>query len=334
MKQWGVVDTYLSFGLATRIIFAVMFIAGVVLCVSLWLTDVGIGFSEPHFVTRYNGEWLRSHAYIPNILAGVTGFLVGVPVALVVLQTVIGTREDAVEMTKAKRVSAAAWGDFHDAATKFASSTRRTALLNNATTDVYPRYMEIFNKLRGYRGNAPFEPPTQEQHDELVTFLKAKEASFKTEIDSVTTKVGNIDELMKLWTRVLSTWSVVNVYVRSRRIELDLPWFNEDSNSLLSMTLSTAENQLFDFTHIHSGFGPELPVVSMDMAHQWVLSYIRWDKAKLDAALLQPDGKAFGIVGLDDYLRRAQNAGVFLNSLDDTIRRITAEGWPDSSPQT
>jgi hypothetical protein len=92
IKRWSVVDTYLGFGVTTRTIFAVMFVVGVVLCVSLWLTDLGIGFTRPHWVTRYNAEWLHSHAYIPNILASLTGFLVGVPVALVALETVIAKR--------------------------------------------------------------------------------------------------------------------------------------------------------------------------------------------------------------------------------------------------
>jgi hypothetical protein len=246
--------------------------------------------------------------------------------------SVIGKREDNVETAKAKRVSKAAWDDFHSAATELASSARRTALLNDALTDVYPLYEEIFNRLRAYRGEHPFAVPTQESYDDLIAYLKSKEGKFKSEIDSVANKVGRIDALQKLWSRVLSTWSVVNVYVRSRRIELDLPWFDDDSNSLLVIALATTENPLFDFTHIHSGFGSELPVVSMDMAHQWILSYIRWDKDKLDRALLEPDGKAFGVVCLDDYRGRAQAAGLFLNGLHDTIDRITKEGWPDSSP--
>ncbi|GJO17858.1 hypothetical protein NJB1507_08330 [Mycobacterium marinum] len=309
-----------------------MFVAGVVLCVSLWLTDVGIGFDKPHWITRYNGAWLREHSYVPNILAGFTGFLVGVPVALVVLQAVIGKREDNVEIAKAKRVSAAAWGDFRSAVTEFASSTRRNALLNDALTDVYPLYEEIYKRLRDYRGEKPFFPPTQEQHDKLIAYLKSKETKFKTEINSVTTKVGNIDELLKLWSRVLSTWSVVNVYVRSRRIELDLPWFSDDSNSTLVSALATTESPLSDFTHVHNGFGLR-PPVSMDMAHQWVLSYTRWDKDKLDRTL-QSDDKVFGVEGVKDYQKRSQRAGLFLNGLQQTIKQIDEEGWPDQSAST
>lgn len=87
IKRWGVVETFLGFGVATRVIFVLMFAVGLILCVSLWLTDLGIGFTEPRWLTRFDAQWLHGHAYIPNILAGLTGFLVGVPVAAVVLAT-------------------------------------------------------------------------------------------------------------------------------------------------------------------------------------------------------------------------------------------------------
>jgi hypothetical protein len=75
--------------------------------------DVGIGFTHPNWITRYNGDWLRGHSYVPNILAGFTGFLVGVPVALVVLQTVIGKREDNVETAKGDYLANGVSGGFH-----------------------------------------------------------------------------------------------------------------------------------------------------------------------------------------------------------------------------
>lgn len=304
-----------------------MFVAGIVLCVALWLTDVGVGFSEPYVITQYNGEWLRGHAYIPNILAGITGFLVGVPVALVVLQTVIGRREDNIELAKAKRVSAAAWGEFRSAALEYASSTRRNALLNDALTDVYPLYEEIFNRLKAYRGEKPFVPPTQDQYDALIAYLQDRESKFKTEIDSVTTKVGNIDDLLKLWSRVLSTWSVVNVYVRSRRLEFGLPWFSDDENSSLVSTLSTSESPLSDFSHVHNGFGHK-PPASMDMAHTWLRSYLAWDKDKLDRTL-QSDDQAFGHEGVTGYQEYARQAGLFLTGLQSVIKQIDDQGWPD-----
>ncbi|WP_131589995.1 hypothetical protein [Mycolicibacterium cosmeticum] len=329
-RRWSEIEAALGFNRWTLVVLGLMFVAGVVLCVSLWLTDVGIGFSEPYFITRYNGQWLRDHAYVPNILAGFTGFLVGVPVALVVLQSIIGRREDNVELAKAKRVSAAAWTEFRSAALEYASSTRRNALLNEAPTDVYPLYEEIFNRLKAYRGDKPFAPQTQEEYDALIAFLKDKEPKFRNAIDSVTRKVGNIDELLKLWSRVLSTWSVVNVYVRSRRLEFGLPWFSDDENSLLVSTLSTSESPLSDFSHVHNGFGHR-PPVSMDMTHTWLRSYLAWDKDKVDRTL-QSDDQAFGHKGVSEYRERAQEAGSFLNRLQSAIKKIDEQGWPDSSP--
>jgi hypothetical protein len=133
--------------------------------------------------------------------------------------------------------------------------------------------------------------PTQQQYDALMDYLKDTEVQFKSEIDAVTAKVGDFDVLQKSWSRVLSTWSVLNTYVRSRRIELDLPWFNDDSNSSLVSALATTENPLLDFSHVHTGFGLE-PPGSMDMARNWVRSYILWDgKDKFDIELCRPTAR-------------------------------------------
>jgi hypothetical protein len=203
------------------------------------------------------------------------------------------------------------------------------ALLSDAHINVYPIYEEIFDRLHAYRGEEPFVTPTQEQYNELMVYLKAREVEFKSEIDSVTAKVGTIDELQKMWSRVLSTWSVLNTYVRSRRTELDLPWFNDDSNSTLVSALATTDNPLSDFSHVHGGFGSLEPPGSMDMAYNWAHSYILWgNKDKLDRTL-QSHRKVFGIEGVDNYRERATQAGMFLTGLDATIKLIDEEGWPD-----
>src|SRR4051812_36351925 len=87
-RQWSIVQTFRGFSLTTRIAFGMMLAGGLIMGASLWLTDIGIGFTQPQLLTHFDGEWLRRHAYIPNILAGFTGFLIGVPIAAVVLDTV------------------------------------------------------------------------------------------------------------------------------------------------------------------------------------------------------------------------------------------------------
>ncbi|WP_131813569.1 hypothetical protein [Mycolicibacterium fortuitum] len=139
--------------------------------------------------------------------------------------------------------------------------------------------------------------------------------------------VFNIDELLKLWSRVLSTWSVVNVYVRSRRLEFGLPWFSDDENASLVSTLSTSESPLSDFSHVHNGLGHK-PPASMDMAHTWLRSYLAWDKDKLDRTL-QSDDQAFGHEGVTGYQEHARKAGLFLTALQSVIKQIDDDGWPD-----
>jgi hypothetical protein len=131
IKRWGVVDTYLGFGVATRLIFAALFLAGAIMGVSLWLTDLGAGFTEPRWLFRFNAKWLSDHAYIPNILAGFTGFLIGVPVAAVVLATFTTQREEKVALDRVNRLSKSAWYTFRDAAYEFCSKERVEALEND-----------------------------------------------------------------------------------------------------------------------------------------------------------------------------------------------------------
>ncbi|UXA15085.1 hypothetical protein KXD97_15845 [Mycobacterium sp. SMC-8] len=68
------------------------------------------------------------------------------------------------------------------------------------------------------------------------------------------------------------------------------------------------------------------------MAQGWLISYLHWDKDKVDRTL-QSDNEAFGHKGVSDYRERAQQAGLFLSGLQSVIKKIDEQGWPDSSPK-
>ena len=128
INRLGVVKTYLGFTKPIRIAFALMFITGVVMCVSLWLTDLGIGFTEPHWITRFNAEWLHNHGYIPNILAGLTGFFIGVPVALVVLETIKSDYVRQEQIDAVDRITKVAVRDFSEAVNAMCTDERIAAV--------------------------------------------------------------------------------------------------------------------------------------------------------------------------------------------------------------
>jgi hypothetical protein len=96
----GLKGTFKDFKTSTQVVLVVSFVLGVVLLVCFSLTDVGVNVTfgsvdpKPDWLRRYNAEWFHGHAYIPNILAAMTGFLIGAPVAAVVLATFTSERED------------------------------------------------------------------------------------------------------------------------------------------------------------------------------------------------------------------------------------------------
>ncbi|MGV0715901.1 hypothetical protein ABQE93_10890 [Mycolicibacterium sp. XJ662] len=71
MKPEGIFDVFRNFGLSTKILVWAMLALGVTLLLVCLAADL----------TR--AEWIDSYSYIPNVLAGLTGLLIGVPFALV-----------------------------------------------------------------------------------------------------------------------------------------------------------------------------------------------------------------------------------------------------------
>lgn len=82
LKNWRPVKTALDFGPATRKFLLTMFVMGLIALAALWAGDLGaldfkLGKLDLGQVDWLQDTWLRNHAFIPNILAGGIGFLIG-----------------------------------------------------------------------------------------------------------------------------------------------------------------------------------------------------------------------------------------------------------------
>jgi hypothetical protein len=80
----GVRQTFNNFQPSIRRLLIVSFVVGLLLLIGFSLTDVGVNVTlgswdpKPNWLKQFNAEWFHSHAYIPNILAAITGFFIGV----------------------------------------------------------------------------------------------------------------------------------------------------------------------------------------------------------------------------------------------------------------
>jgi hypothetical protein len=67
MGPQGVIDTFRDFQCFTKVLIWISLALGVAVFAVCLVADLS------------GAEWMKTHVYIPNILAGFTGFLIGVP---------------------------------------------------------------------------------------------------------------------------------------------------------------------------------------------------------------------------------------------------------------
>ena len=105
VKPDGILDAFRNFGRSTKLLVWAMLALGVALFVVCLIADLT------------GAEWMKTYAYIPNILAGLTGFLIGVPFALIVLASLATQRDEKSASDRVEVVSQIAWNQFRDAIT-------------------------------------------------------------------------------------------------------------------------------------------------------------------------------------------------------------------------
>ncbi|GAA2400207.1 hypothetical protein [Mycolicibacterium llatzerense] len=149
----GIRRTLNDFNPSTRIVLVLSLLLGVMLLFGFTLTDVGVDLTlwgwdpKPHWLKQYNAGWFHTHAYVPNILAALTGFLIGAPVALIVLATFTVQREEQAALDRVNRLSQVAWYNFLDAVIAFDPRERLDAV-QNAAPAVERRFPSFSGHLR------------------------------------------------------------------------------------------------------------------------------------------------------------------------------------------
>ncbi|MGO9383971.1 MAG: hypothetical protein ACLP4W_18255 [Mycobacterium sp.] len=352
----GVRDTFNNFQPFTRRLLIASFVVGLLLLIGFSLTDMGVNVTlgswdpKPNWLKQFNAEWFHSHAYIPNILAAITGFFIGVPIALVILATFVGQREDAEALKRVNATSLQAWNRFKDSVFDLCSDERLDGLSVSADlvqrihNDIYEEYVAY--RTRGLR-REPYKSgsvvgvrqrgTTTEETDEFQRYLAANVEEFMAQINEVFNRVGSDHSFQVQWAGVRTNWTTVDQYVRLQRFERNLQWFNTDVDAELSHRLSDTVNPLTEFFDVHH-VKTRNSLDSMLAARAAVLYDAQLPKEELDTKLLAgpSSGNFFGHQPVTNYYGTALKVRGDLEALRDAVLRVDGEGWPAkfSGPQT
>lgn len=355
-RTMGIWQTFNNFKRSTQFFLVGSLVLGSVLLLGFSLTDAGINVTlgswdpKPNWLKQFNAEWFHSHAYIPNILAAVTGFFIGVPIALVVLATFVGQREDAEALKRVNAASLQAWNRFRDSVFELCKDERLNGLEINAKL-VSDIHMDVFAEYTGYRERGTRRVPyrtgqvagarkrgtTVKETEDFQRYLAANEEELMAQINEVFNRIGNDHSFQVQWAGVRTNWTTVDQYVRLQRFEHRLPWFRAELDAELSHRLSDTANPLtafFDVHHVRKrNSNDSMLAARATMSFDAVLP-----KERLDSRLLTDDPADIDLFGhrpVDNYYATALLGRSSLISLRDAVRRVDSEGWPAkfSDPQ-
>ena len=351
----GFWDTFKDFKRSTRVFLVGSFVLGLLLFCGFSLTDLGVNLTlgswdpKPEWLKQFNAEWFHSHAYIPNILAAITGFLVGAPIALVILATFAGQREDTEALRRVNAISLQAWNRFRDSVFELCSEERLNGLKISARL-VATIHLDIYGEYGAYRQLGTQEVPyksgsimgvrqrgtTVEETDTFQRYLAANEEELMAQINEVFNRVGNDHSFQVQWAGVRTNWTTVDQYVRLQRFERNLQWFNAGVDAELSHRLSDTANPLMEFFDVHH-VKKRHSHDSMLAARATVKHDAQLPKEELDSKLLSGtgSGNVFGHRSVDNYYGTALKGRDSLEALRDAVLRVDREGWPAqfSDPQ-
>lgn len=344
-RQWGVVKTYRNFGRLTQTILALSLALGIFVFFVLWAADVGyqLRIGTYHVPTYLQFDWLRpewqhSHAYIPNILAGLTSFLIGVPIALTVLDTFTGQREETEALKRVNEMSELAWGNFLTAYRAFYTPERLNSLTNGAVeanahhNTAFNYAVSFINLMRlGHVGDVMNEKPVRTIADAHREIKECYEA-FNDAVDPITVALVNRDTIETQWSAVTGAWQTLDQFIRLQRLGQRLEWFIPNDpvvDAEMRKLLSRSPNPLAEFAEIH-GHSANTPGAARTMVNtvNTVKNYGSWSEAELRKYLSADNPQYFGYSFVAYYGNRAQEASIFLTSLNDCVTSVIESGWP------
>ncbi|WP_142280160.1 hypothetical protein [Mycobacterium paraense] len=325
-------ETLSNYSVSVRIVFGVMITGGLLSLVAGTVIDL------------YKSDWLQGLSYLPNVWAGFTGSFIGVPLALVILDTFTGQREETEALKRVNTLSSQAWKRFRESVAELCSDERINGLKNNAKfvlqlhNDIlqeYAAYRERASQLEAYRMEGIVgigsRGATEEETEAFQRYLKVNHEELQAQIYEVFNRVGNHHSFQVLWSGVRTNWTTLDQYVRLQRLERGLQWFSPVMDADLSNRLSNIANPLVEFFDVHHVKNKH-STDSMLSALATIDHHAKMDKEQLDEIVLaeKSPGNVFGHQPVNGYIHAAIIGRDFLESLRDLVRRIDETGWPES----
>jgi hypothetical protein len=278
--------------------------------------------------------------YSLNILATFTGFLIGVPVTVVVIDRFKSNLAEKLqiesEIASVNRISKAAWEDFSKAIDELCSDERVQAVTHaqndsSATDQVQAEHDLIIERLEASRTAIRGDPNSaMDEIAELKGFLATHSTAFEEKRKAVDEQFGTRYTLRRRWTYIISLWRVLDEHVRVRRIEFKLAPMSRDSyESILDKLTSNDDNDLFGFLDVHSGAKSFRGGGITAMADlQSIMDVSLGVEDEQLANLLAHHYDEWIGSGLKYYWTKAFAAHMFLTSLKMTVQSVTKSGWP------
>lgn len=323
-------DLLKGFEPPTRRWLRVSFFSGIALLIlGVWID----AFSPCALWAWWHGLGL---GYSLNILAAFTGFLIGVPVTVVLLDRFKSDLAEKAQIESVNRISKAAWEDFSKAIDELCSDERveavhRTDEGSSATDQVQAEHDLIIERLEACRAAIRSDPNSaMDEIADLKRFLATHSTTFEEKRKAVDGQFGTRYTLRRKWNYIISLWRVLDEHVRVRRIEFELaPMSQESYTSILDKLTSNDDNDLFGFIDVHSG------AKSFRRSGITAMADLQ---SIMDVSLGLSDEELANIVAhrydewigssLKYYWTKATAAYIFLTSLKMTVESVTRSGWP------
>ena len=173
--------------------------------------DLPLGFGLMLFAVCLQADltgakWMETYAYIPNILAGLTGFLIGVPFALVVLATLASERDDKAAADRVNAVSQIAWNQFRDAITTLCSP-QRVDVMRTCSERIQAIHDETWQGINRYGTEL-----TPDEFQELIAFVQDQSSVWSDALQDMMRQVGEASDLRLQWLAAVRDWNTLDQY--------------------------------------------------------------------------------------------------------------------------
>ncbi|MET4428621.1 hypothetical protein [Mycolicibacterium sp. 624] len=314
----GVVETFRDFSRSTKVAIWVMLALGAVLFAVCLIADLA------------GADWMKAYAYIPNILAGLTGFLVGVPFALVVLATLASQRDEKAAADRVDAVSQIAWNQFRDAISTLCSPERIEAIERGAGR------VQSFHDETWHGFNVDIAKQSAEEFQNLVAFAERQSERWGGAIQSLMADVGTQSDLTLQWFAAVRDWNTLDQYVRLQRLERGLQWFHRELDALLQERMIADRHPMRRFFEMHDAdYGPQpgqLDNIASAVGAIASLKYRGYDQETFDRVARESTAH-FPTTRVHAYYQTVMDVAHGMGMLYAFVQQIDRSGWPAVAPE-